>query len=49
VLTRIQSEHLIAGIHTVAAGNGLLAPQITSAVIGQIARHSGPGDPANTH
>jgi DNA-binding NarL/FixJ family response regulator len=42
VLKRIQPEHLIAGIHTVAAGNGLLAPQITPAVIGQVARQSAP-------
>jgi DNA-binding NarL/FixJ family response regulator len=46
VLKRIQPEHLIAGIHTVAAGNGLLAPQIIPAVIGQIARQSGPDDAA---
>jgi DNA-binding NarL/FixJ family response regulator len=37
VLKRIQPEHLIAGIHTVAGGDGLLAPQITQAVIKQIA------------
>jgi len=37
VLKRIQPEHLIAGIHTVAGGSGLLAPQITQTVIEQIA------------
>jgi DNA-binding NarL/FixJ family response regulator len=37
VLKRIQPEHLIAGIHTVAGGDGLLAPQVTHAVIQQIA------------
>jgi DNA-binding NarL/FixJ family response regulator len=46
VLKRIQPEHLIAGIHTVAVGNGLLAPQITPTVIGQIARQSIPDDDA---
>ena len=48
VLKRIQPEHLIAGIHTVAAGNGLLAPQITAAVIEQIAAQSVP-DAAALH
>jgi DNA-binding NarL/FixJ family response regulator len=46
VLKRIQPEHLIAGIHTVATGNGLLAPQITPTVIGQIARQSTPDNAA---
>lgn len=46
MLKRIQPEYLIAGIHPVAAGNGLLAPQITPAVIAQIARRSGPDDAA---
>jgi DNA-binding NarL/FixJ family response regulator len=42
VLKRIQPEHLIAGIHTVAGGDGLLAPQVTHAVIRQIARQPAP-------
>ncbi|GAA3455327.1 response regulator [Dactylosporangium matsuzakiense] len=33
VLKRIQPEQLIAGIHTVAAGESLLAPQVTRTVI----------------
>jgi len=37
VLKRIRPEHLIAGIHTVAGGDGLLAPRITHTVIEQIA------------
>jgi DNA-binding NarL/FixJ family response regulator len=46
VLKRIQPEHLIAGIHTVAGGNALLAPQITQAVIRQIAGRPAPDDSA---
>jgi len=37
LLKRIQPEHLIAGIHTIAGGDGLLAPQVTQTVIEQIA------------
>jgi DNA-binding NarL/FixJ family response regulator len=37
LLKRIQPEQLIAGIHTVAGGESLLAPQVTGAVIEQIA------------
>jgi len=46
VLKRIQPEHLIAGIHTVAGGDALLAPQITHAVIRQIADRPTPDDAA---
>jgi DNA-binding NarL/FixJ family response regulator/signal transduction histidine kinase len=46
VLKRIQPEHLIAGIHTVAGGDALLAPQITPAVIRQIADRPVPDDAA---
>jgi DNA-binding NarL/FixJ family response regulator len=42
VLKRIQPEHLIAGIHTVAAGESLLAPQVTRTVIDQLARQPVP-------
>jgi len=42
VLKRIQPEHLIAGIHTVAGGDGLLAPRITHTVIEQIAGRPAP-------
>jgi DNA-binding NarL/FixJ family response regulator len=42
VLKRIQPEHLIAGIHTVAGGDGLLAPQIIPVVIRQLAGQHAP-------
>jgi DNA-binding NarL/FixJ family response regulator len=41
VLKRIQPEQLIAGIHTVASGDSLLAPQITRTVV----QHLGPATP----
>jgi DNA-binding NarL/FixJ family response regulator len=42
VLKRIQPEQLIAGIHTVADGDSLLAPQVTATVIGQLAGRGAP-------
>ncbi|GIF01384.1 response regulator [Paractinoplanes rishiriensis] len=42
VLKRIQPEQLIAGIHTVADGDSLLAPQVTATVIGQLAGQGAP-------
>jgi len=42
VLKRIEPEHLIAGIHTIAGGDSLLAPQITRTVIGQLASQPAP-------
>jgi DNA-binding NarL/FixJ family response regulator len=42
VLKRIQPEDLIAGIHTVAGGDSLLAPQVTRTVIEQIAQRGEP-------
>jgi DNA-binding NarL/FixJ family response regulator len=42
VLKRIQPEQLIAGIHTVAAGDSLLAPQVTATVVEQVARQPAP-------
>jgi DNA-binding NarL/FixJ family response regulator len=46
VLKRIEPEHLIAGIHTVAGGDALLAPQVTRTVIGQIASQPVPDEAA---
>ncbi|MFC0506568.1 response regulator [Micromonospora costi] len=42
VLKRIQPEQLIAGIHTIAAGDGLLAPRIAPTVIAYIAGQPAP-------
>jgi DNA-binding NarL/FixJ family response regulator len=42
VLKRIRPEQLIAGIHTVAGGESLLAPQITRTVIEQIGHQAKP-------
>jgi len=42
VLKRIQPEQLIAGIHTVAGGDSLLAPEVTAAVIEQLAGQAPP-------
>ncbi|WP_426512560.1 response regulator [Dactylosporangium sp. McL0621] len=36
VLKRIQPEQLIAGIHTVAGGDSLLAPQVTRTVVAHL-------------
>jgi DNA-binding NarL/FixJ family response regulator len=40
VLKRIQPEQLIAAIHTVAAGDQLLAPEVTRTVVEQMTRHA---------
>jgi DNA-binding NarL/FixJ family response regulator len=45
LLKRTQPEHLIAAIHTVAAGDSLLSPAITRIVIDRMARLPQP-DPA---
>ncbi|WP_433378227.1 response regulator [Actinoplanes sp. CA-142083] len=42
VLKRIQPEQLIAAIHTVAAGDQLLAPEVTRAVVEQVTRFARP-------
>ena len=47
VLKRIQPEQLIAGIHTVAGGDSLLAPQITRTVVEHLGG-SAAADPAAT-
>ncbi|HEX6116423.1 MAG TPA: response regulator transcription factor [Solirubrobacterales bacterium] len=47
LLKRTPPEELIAAIHTIAAGDSLLSPSVTSRVIEQMARSpapSGPGD-----
>jgi DNA-binding NarL/FixJ family response regulator len=38
-------EHLIAAIHTIAAGDSLLSPSVTRTVIDRMARHP-PSDPS---
>ncbi|MFI5894673.1 response regulator [Actinoplanes sp. NPDC051513] len=42
VLKRIQPEQLIAAIHTVAAGDQLLAPEVTRTVVDHVTRHAQP-------
>jgi DNA-binding NarL/FixJ family response regulator len=42
VLKRIRPEQLIEAIHTVAAGDKLLAPEVTGAVVGQLGRPAEP-------
>jgi DNA-binding NarL/FixJ family response regulator len=45
LLKRTRPEDLLAGIHTVAAGDSLLSPSVTSRVIERMARQPSP-DPA---
>jgi DNA-binding NarL/FixJ family response regulator len=45
LLKRTQPEQLIAGIHTIAAGESLLSPSVTRTVINRMARQPAP-DPA---
>jgi DNA-binding NarL/FixJ family response regulator len=45
LLKRTQPEQLIAGIHTIAAGDSLLSPSVTRTVIGRLAHEPDP-DPA---
>jgi len=42
VLKRIRPEQLIEAIHTVAAGDKLLAPEVTGAVVEQLSRQAEP-------
>src|SRR5215216_1286231 len=42
LLKRTRPEELIAAIHTVAAGDSLLSPSVTSRVIERMARHPAP-------
>lgn len=42
LLKRTQPEHLIAGIHTVAAGDSLLSPSVTRTVIDRMVRPAVP-------
>jgi DNA-binding NarL/FixJ family response regulator len=42
LLKRTRPEELIAGIHTIAAGDALLSPSVTSRVIGRMAQHPAP-------
>ncbi|MEV1146736.1 response regulator transcription factor [Micromonospora sp. NPDC049799] len=47
ILKRIRPEQLIAGIHTVADGEALLAPSVTRTVIGRmVGQETVPADPA---
>ena len=47
LLKRTQPEQLIAGIHTIAAGESLLSPSVTRTVINRMARQPQP-DPASS-
>jgi DNA-binding NarL/FixJ family response regulator len=47
LLKRTRPEELIAAIHTVAAGDSLLSPSVTSRVIGQMAGRPAPGTAAD--
>jgi DNA-binding NarL/FixJ family response regulator len=42
LLKRTRPEELIAAIHTIAAGDSLLSPSVTSRVIERMARHPTP-------
>jgi DNA-binding NarL/FixJ family response regulator len=44
LLKRTRPEELIAGIHTVAAGDSLLSPSVTRTVIDRMAQQPLPGD-----
>jgi DNA-binding NarL/FixJ family response regulator len=46
LLKRTRPEHLIAAIHTVAAGEALLSPAVTRTVIERVAHQGGMTDPA---
>jgi DNA-binding NarL/FixJ family response regulator len=47
LLKRTRPEELIAAIHTIAAGDSLLSPSVTSRVIGQMAGRPAPGTAAD--
>jgi DNA-binding NarL/FixJ family response regulator len=47
LLKRTQPEHLIAAIHTIAAGESLLSPSVTRTVISHVAHQPRP-DPASS-
>jgi DNA-binding NarL/FixJ family response regulator len=42
LLKRTRPEDLVAAIHTIAAGDALLSPSVTSRVIGRMAQHPAP-------
>jgi DNA-binding NarL/FixJ family response regulator len=42
LLKRTAPEELVAAIHTIAAGDSLLSPSVTSRVIGRMAQHPAP-------
>jgi DNA-binding NarL/FixJ family response regulator len=42
LLKRTRPEELVAAVHTIAAGDSLLSPSVTSRVIGRMARQPGP-------
>jgi DNA-binding NarL/FixJ family response regulator len=46
LLKRSRPEELIAGIHTVAAGDALLSPSVTRRVVDSVASRVAPGEPA---
>ena len=47
LLKRSTPEQLIAGIHTIAAGDSLLSPSVTRRVIDRMTRHAAPPQAAN--
>jgi DNA-binding NarL/FixJ family response regulator len=47
LLKRTRPEELIAAIHTVAAGDGLLSPSVTRTVIDRMARRPSPTGPSD--
>jgi DNA-binding NarL/FixJ family response regulator len=42
LLKRTSPEELVAAVHTIAAGDSLLSPSVTSRVIARMAQHPGP-------
>ncbi len=49
LLKRTRPEELIAGIHTIAAGDSLLSPSVTSRVIGRMAGQPAPDPSREAH
>ena len=48
LLKRTKPEDLVAGLHTIAAGDSLLSPSVTSRVIERMARQPAPDSARNT-
>jgi DNA-binding NarL/FixJ family response regulator len=48
LLKRTRPEHLIAAVHTIAAGDSLLSPSVTRRVIDRVAQHPIPDVADNT-